>query len=195
MGWTMQNNTKNPHVGEIGEGESDVCLLKQNNMKNPYAGEIGEGESDVRLMVWRMRAYRTSVYSTKATTWLGSPLWKEATAAMTALVYFIHKQAFIARNYTLYTTRVRCATVRQLQKRGENRSPQYQWYHRHLRHLRHHIIDISDIMGYTGQRDMAITVRSGTCRPAGSRTNRYRNHLLTKIGYRLLGISPECNQS
>jgi hypothetical protein len=47
----MQNNTKNPHVGEIGEGESDVCLLKQNNMKNPYAGEIGEGESDVRLMV------------------------------------------------------------------------------------------------------------------------------------------------
>jgi hypothetical protein len=43
----------------------------------------------------------------------------------TSLFHTYSKQAFIARNYTLYTTRVRCATVRQLQKRGENRSPQY----------------------------------------------------------------------
>jgi hypothetical protein len=48
MGCTLRNNTKNPHVGEIGEGESDVRLLKRNNTKNPYAGEMGEGESDVR---------------------------------------------------------------------------------------------------------------------------------------------------
>jgi hypothetical protein len=41
--------TKNLHVGEIGEGESNVSLLRRNNTKNPYVGEIGEGESDVRL--------------------------------------------------------------------------------------------------------------------------------------------------
>ncbi len=31
----------------------------------------------------------------------------------------IYKKAFIAGNYTLYTTRIRCATLRPLQKRGE----------------------------------------------------------------------------
>ncbi len=33
MGCTLRNDRKNPHVGEIGEGESDVRLLKRNNTK------------------------------------------------------------------------------------------------------------------------------------------------------------------
>jgi hypothetical protein len=49
MGRTLQNSTKNLHVGKISEGESDVGLLKRNNMKYSHTGEIGEGESDVRL--------------------------------------------------------------------------------------------------------------------------------------------------
>ncbi len=45
MGRTLRNITKNLHVGEISEGESDVRLLKRNNTKNSHTGEIGEGEA------------------------------------------------------------------------------------------------------------------------------------------------------
>jgi hypothetical protein len=50
MGRTLRNITKNLHVGEISEGESDVRLLKRNNMKDSHTDELGEGEIDVRLL-------------------------------------------------------------------------------------------------------------------------------------------------
>ncbi len=42
--------TKNPHAGEIGEGENDLCLLKRNKTKSSHTDEIGKGESDVHLL-------------------------------------------------------------------------------------------------------------------------------------------------
>jgi hypothetical protein len=52
MGCTLQNSneksSKNPHAGEIGERENNVCFLKRNKVKNSHVGKIGEGESDVR---------------------------------------------------------------------------------------------------------------------------------------------------
>ncbi len=125
MGRRLRNITKNLHVGEISEGESDMRLLKRNNTKNSHTGEIGEGEIDVRLLKREEWVYRTTVYSTTGTTWSGSPLWRE-TAAMTALVYsilhtriyreYVHVYWPCVRRYTPRLTK-RLSTVKSFSSR------------------------------------------------------------------------------
>jgi hypothetical protein len=91
------------------------CTLRNSNKKSPHVGEIGEGESDVRLLpAWSV--YRNTVHSATGKTWSGSPLWKEATASMTALVYSrLHTRLY--RGYVhVYWPRVRKYT-RRLTKR------------------------------------------------------------------------------
>ncbi len=100
MGRTLRNSKKNPHAGEIGVGESDVRLLKRNKAKYSHAGEIGEGESDMRC--WNQREeWECTVQRVQPDS--GSPLWKEVTVAMTALVYsYIH--VYIGGMYTDWCT-------------------------------------------------------------------------------------------
>ncbi len=107
MGCTLRNWRK----GE----RKYACWNKIMLAKHSHVGEIGEGESDVRC--WNRREeWKCTVYSTTGTTWSGSPLWKEATAAMTALVYSIlHTRIY--RGYVhVYWPRVRRYT-RRLTKR------------------------------------------------------------------------------
>ncbi len=79
MGCTLRNTKKKPHAGEIGEGENDLCLLNRNKAKSSHTGEIGKGESDVHLL----SGVKNESVQYNGTTWSGSLLLKEATAAMT----------------------------------------------------------------------------------------------------------------
>jgi hypothetical protein len=70
--------------------------------------------------------YRTTVYSTRGTTWSGSPLWKEATATITALVYSgLHTRlnwGYVQVYWLVYCTRVYASTP------GGKQNGSPQWY-------------------------------------------------------------------